>query len=169
MEPYMTIHAYPPENSFLEEGIRFYLNSLPVRKNRLEESLFLLLNKNSISEIIINRVIENTPYYRVYILTCEKFMPLALYYLNAHPGKVSILSRDEHQSEERASAGFTTSITHLKEVTSITPGEYRALTLTLSEKSLCRQTERTRKKVFYYHRSSALQKMGLKRINALFI
>ncbi|MGD9424199.1 hypothetical protein ACLHDD_03305 [Pantoea sp. NSTU24] len=165
----MKIHAYPPENCFLEEGIRSYLNNLPVRANRLDECLFLLLNKNSISEIIIDRVIENTPYYRVFILTCEKFMPLALYYLNAYPGKVSILSRDDSPSEDLSSAGFTTSITHLKEVSSITPGEYRALALTLSRKSLCRQVESARKKVFYYHRSSALQKMGLKRINALFI
>lgn len=169
MEPLMTINAYPAKNIFLENGIKSCLNDIPVKINKVNECLFLLLNRKTISEIIIERIIENTPHYRVFILTQEQFMPLALYYLNAHPGKVSILSKENKHADEFPASYFTTSTKHLKETPSITPAEYRALELSLSDIKLYSYYEKRRKKMFYHRRLSALQKIGLKKINSLFV
>ncbi|MGK3142590.1 hypothetical protein [Pantoea sp. C2G6] len=165
----MTINAYPAKNIFLEKGVKSCLNTLPVKTNKLNDYLFLLLNKKTISEIIAGRIIENTPHYRVFILTQEQFMPLALYYLNAHPGKVSILSSEHKSADKSASVCFTTSINHLKEISPITPGEYRALELSLNNMKIYAQYERARRKTFYYQRLSALKKIGLRKINSLFV
>ena len=165
----MLINTFPIDNYFFKDGVRFLLGEIQEEVIDTDYCLFVLIDRFSIGRLISERIIEMTFHNRVFLLTHEKYLPLALYYVNAFPGKVNLLSKKTLKKNGETFHYLTTSLEHSPYILPITPGEYGALEISLKDIMKCTSLKIKKRKTFYCQRWVALQKMGLRKINALLI
>lgn len=165
----MIINTFPENNQYFKDGVGFLLGELLDEVIDTDYCLFILIDRFSIGRLISERVVELTFHDKVFLLAHEKYLPLALYYINAFPGKVNILSKKTKKKNGVTFHYLTTSLDYSSDILPITPGEYGALEISLSDIMKCNTLKLKKRKTFYCQRWVALQKMGLRKINTLLI